>query len=153
MKPKKHKKKRVKVDAVGAWLLRNGFREMSPAEMGESELVAILCNSPIEAAQRLTNTPTADPKPISENVLNALTHERAYQERKWPEHKHSVAEWLILLEGLCLKARQAWVKGGNPAALDEIRQLTASGIACMEQCGASHRCGDGIVGSKSPHFR
>jgi len=32
----------VKVSSVRSWLVRNGFREMTPAEAGKSELVAML---------------------------------------------------------------------------------------------------------------
>ena len=32
----------VRVSSVRSWLVRNGFREMTPAEAGKSELVAML---------------------------------------------------------------------------------------------------------------
>jgi hypothetical protein len=77
---------------------------------------------------------------MKETVLKAITGEREYQERKWPQHQHSVAEWLLIIEKLCDDARRAWVTGhGDNQALHEIRQIAATSVACMEQCGAPER--------------
>ena len=73
-------------------------------------------------------------------VAEAIEGERAYQEQKWPDHKLSVAEWLLIISTLCMDARRALATGpGDDRALHKIRQITASGIACMEQCGAPRR--------------
>jgi len=77
-------------------------------------------------------------------VLESVFGERDYQDKKWPCSHHSVAEWLLIIEKLCQDARRAWVTGhGDNSALHEIRQITATGLACMEQCGAPLR-GDPI---------
>ena len=79
-------------------------------------------------------------------VQEAIESERAYQEQKWPGHSHTAAEWLLIIEKLCADARREWVTGhGDNGALHEIRQITATGVACMEQCGAPKR-GDAITG-------
>jgi len=87
-------------------------------------------------------------RPIKGHVLLAVESERAYQEKKWPGHDHTVAEWLLIMEKLMGDARRAWVTGhGDNQALHEVRQIVATGIACMEQCGAPHR-GDPVTGRK-----
>lgn len=81
-------------------------------------------------------------------VIEAITGERAYQEQKWPGHTHNTAEWLLIIEKLCADARRAWVTGhGDNEALHEIRQITATGVACLEQCGSPKR-GDPITGRR-----
>lgn len=87
---------------------------------------------------------------MNPNVLKAIEGERAYQEAKWPGHEHTVAEWLLIIEKLCNDARRAWVTGhGDDSALHEVRQIAATCVACMEQCGAPWR-GDPITGCKYP---
>lgn len=72
-------------------------------------------------------------------VLQAIQSEREYQEQTWPLHRHSVAEWLLIMEHCLLDAKRAWYKGGDEKALHQIRQITACGVAAMEQCGAPLR--------------
>jgi hypothetical protein len=77
---------------------------------------------------------------MKDNVLSAIEGERVYQEQKWPGHKHTVAEWLLIMEKLMTDARKAWVTGhGDNQALHEVRQVVATGVACLEQCGAPSR--------------
>lgn len=76
------------------------------------------------------------------DVQQAILSERIYQDRKWPNHRHSVAEWLLILEKIVGDARRAWVtNSGDEDALHEVRQIVATGIVCMEQCGALKRIG------------
>lgn len=85
---------------------------------------------------------------MKQNVLKAIAGEREYQEQKWPGHKHTVAEWLLIIEKLCGDARKAWVTGhGDNQALHEIRQIAATAVAAMEQCGAPKR-GQPVAGRK-----
>jgi len=96
-----------------------------------------------------TPLPTVS-KPIPGHILIVLSHERAYQELKWPGHDHSVAEWLLIMEKLMQDARRAWVTGhGDNEALHEVRQVVATGIACMEQCGAPMR-GEPLTPGRKP---
>jgi len=79
-------------------------------------------------------------RPGYADALEAIETERQHQAKKWPGHEHSVAEWLLIIEKLVTDARRAWVTGkGDAQALDEIRQITATGLAAMEQCGAPRR--------------
>lgn len=87
---------------------------------------------------------------MKQNVIKAIEGEREYQERKWPGHKHTTAEWLLIIEKLCGDARKAWVTGhGDNEALHEIRQIAATAVAAMEQCGAPER-GQPVTGRKYP---
>lgn len=81
-------------------------------------------------------------------AINAVLGERRYQEQKWPDHQHGVAEWLLIIEKLCADARREWVTGhGDNGALHEVRQITATGLACLEQCGSPAR-GESTTGKK-----
>jgi len=68
-------------------------------------------------------------------VICAIESERTYQEHKWPCHRHSVGEYLLIMEKCLADAKRAWMIG-DTKALEEIRQVTAVGVAAMEQCGA-----------------
>ena len=77
---------------------------------------------------------------MKKEVLLAIEGERNYQEKKWPMHKHSTAEWILIMDKCMGDAKKAWVCGhGDTQALHEIRQVVAVGIAAMEQCGAPPR--------------
>lgn len=80
---------------------------------------------------------------LSTAIVDALKQERAYQHQKFPGHKHTVCEWIAIQEDILGKAKKAWHVFGDDAALHEIRQLTATGVACMEEHGAPLR-GDSI---------
>lgn len=72
-------------------------------------------------------------------ILDAIYKERAYQDSKWctiDQNPHTVAEWLLIMEGELEEAKQAWRKGVDDTdALREILQVIAVGIACLEQHG------------------
>lgn len=78
---------------------------------------------------------------IPNNVLEALQSERDYQEHKWPDHYHSVGEWIMVMDRTLEKAKWAWLNGHRDSneALEEIRQVTAVGIAAMQEHGALMR--------------
>lgn len=76
---------------------------------------------------------------LSPRVLLAIESERTYQEAKYPGHLHSVGEWLLILEKCLNDGKAAWNRHGDMAALREIRQVTAVGVAAMDQCGAPIR--------------
>lgn len=73
-------------------------------------------------------------------VLKAIDSERVYQDAKWPGRRHTVGEWILIMEKCLNDARQAWViNSGDNVALHEIRQVVAVGVAAMEQCGSPLR--------------
>ncbi len=109
-------------------------------------------NTGLKEAKDFCESLKPEPKAIgvSVAVLAALSSEFAHQQAKWPGHQHTVAEWLLILEKLCGDARHAWVTGhGDNQALHEIRQITATGAACMEQCGTPLR-GEPFTPAKYP---
>lgn len=77
---------------------------------------------------------------MNANTRRAIQTEQLHQQAKWGGHTHSVAEWLLILEKLMGDARRAWVtKDGDESALHEVRQIAATAIACLDQCGAPER--------------
>ncbi len=78
-----------------------------------------------------------------EEVYRLIDGERAHQEQKWgtiEAHPHEVGGWLLIMEQLLAKARAAWVGSrGDTPALDELRQVVSTGIACLEQHGCPPR--------------
>lgn len=74
-------------------------------------------------------------------VQQVIDSERNYQKAKWGEPPHTVTEWILILDKLNSDVRQAWFARGDEAALEEVRQLTAVGVACMEQHETKRRLG------------
>lgn len=78
---------------------------------------------------------------MTTTVLQSIESERVYQEWRWPGHEHSVAEWLLIMQKCLDDAKREWVTAhsNDVKALDEIRQVVATGVACMEQFGCNNR--------------
>ena len=78
-----------------------------------------------------------------QDVVSALSDERNYQNRKWgtlEEHPHDVGGRLTIMRVCLSKAELAWTtKRGDEGALDEIRQICSTGIACLQQHGVIPR--------------
>lgn len=106
-----------------------------------SHTIDVYINSPhAEIGIKPEPEPVKLVKPIKGDILLCIEFERAYQEGKWPNSHHTVGEWLLILDKLMGDAKRAWVTGsGNSGALHEVRQIVATGIACMEQCGFESR--------------
>ena len=77
---------------------------------------------------------------MTSEVRNAIDSERDYQQKKWPNHKHTVGEWILIMDKCMTDAKRAWVCGhGDNQALNEIRQVVTVGVAAMEQHGSPKR--------------
>ncbi|MBF6650037.1 MULTISPECIES: hypothetical protein [unclassified Methylobacter] len=78
-----------------------------------------------------------------EQVFKAIQDERSFQDQKWgsiDEHPHEVGSWLTIMRQLLNDAERAYMgQRGDIGALDEIRKVVATGVACMEQHGAVPR--------------
>lgn len=76
-------------------------------------------------------------------VYWVVDSERDYQDRKWgtiDQRPKQVGSWLTLMRTILTKAEMEWSHtDGDHTALDEIRKLAATAIACMEQHGAVKR--------------
>jgi NTP pyrophosphatase (non-canonical NTP hydrolase) len=77
-------------------------------------------------------------------ILQAVKTERAYQDRKWgPLHdrQQSIAGFLLVMEGELAEAKKAWLKntpsGARHSVLEEILQVAAVAVACLQQHGLS----------------
>lgn len=71
---------------------------------------------------------------MKQSVVSAIESELDYQNLKHGTHPHSVGEWLLVMEKCLDDARTKWQTcRGDDAALHEVRQVVASGVACMTQ--------------------
>jgi len=71
-----------------------------------------------------------------DEVYEFIDRERAFQDRKW-ESRHEVSGWLLILQRELDEAKEAWItRHGDVSALEEIVQVAAVAIACLEEHGA-----------------
>jgi hypothetical protein len=71
-------------------------------------------------------------------VFEAIAQERKNQDDKWGENKpQSLPGFLIILESELDEAKKGWAKNldGKSAPLNEIVQLAAVAVACLEKYG------------------
>ncbi len=69
-------------------------------------------------------------------TYEAIKQEREYQDERFNEPENQISEFLLIMERCLDKAKTRWGTEGAQGALDEIRQVTAVGVACMDQHGA-----------------
>jgi hypothetical protein len=76
-------------------------------------------------------------------VYQVLNAERAYQESKWSSNENrdeTVADHLLTIEVYLLHAKHELGQNADPIkALENVRKLTAVGVACMEKYGVPER--------------
>lgn len=82
--------------------------------------------------------------PTRVEVYEAIDGERDYQDRLGPDrtdgHRHTVGDYLVLLDHYVTKAGDAWVSSaGDASALDQIRKIAAIAVHCMEDHGTVKR--------------
>jgi hypothetical protein len=71
-------------------------------------------------------------------VFEAIAQERKNQEDKWGENKpQSLPGYLLILESELNEAKLGWIKNlpGKSAPLNELVQLAAVAVACLERYG------------------
>ncbi len=74
------------------------------------------------------------------HIQYAIEREREYQLDKWGDQPHEVGAWLTILRGELQEAEEAWCETpGDDAALCEILQRVAVGVACLEKHGVLAR--------------
>jgi hypothetical protein len=82
-------------------------------------------------------------KPTSssrDGIFAAISREREYQQCKWGDKPHTVGEWLLIAQGELDEAISAWTKDiSDEQALSELLQVTAVGVAALEQHGVVER--------------
>jgi len=81
-----------------------------------------------------------------EEVYKLIDGERDYQDSKWvskerpyPDAETSVAAWLIYIEFHLALAKSDIYLLAEGKALEQIRKITALGVACMENNETSPR--------------
>jgi hypothetical protein len=73
-----------------------------------------------------------------QQVFDKIITERAYQDRKWGADKpQSLPGYLLILQREVQEAIDGWMKdsSGRDAPLNEILQVAAVAVACLEQYG------------------
>jgi hypothetical protein len=78
-----------------------------------------------------------------EDVYQSLDSERTYQDKWWggPMHdkNHSVADFILFMEHHIQKAKDILYDTNKGNVMDEVRKVTALGVACGEIHGMPKR--------------
>lgn len=75
-----------------------------------------------------------------EQVVDAIRNERQNQDDKWgPAKSQSLAGYLIIIRKELEEAEMGWLKNlpGKSAPLNELVQVAATCVKCLEQYGAT----------------
>jgi hypothetical protein len=79
-----------------------------------------------------------------QKVFDAIESERDYQTRKWgsiADHPHEVGGYILLMQEHLKRAAELWCGSTDDRkAMEEIRKVSALGVACGEQYGMQIRC-------------
>ena len=72
------------------------------------------------------------------SVIDALLDERDYQDKKFPQHSHTLGEWILIARKCLSDAEAKWYAGhGNMEAVkSELCQVGAVCMAALEEHGA-----------------
>jgi NTP pyrophosphatase (non-canonical NTP hydrolase) len=74
-----------------------------------------------------------------EDVFHAIREERRYQKIKWGHDKQqSLAGYMLIMSSELQEAINAWMKnetGARQTCLEELLQVVAVGVACLETYG------------------
>lgn len=73
----------------------------------------------------------------SDSTILAVLRERAYQDNKWGTpwgNPHTIRQWLTIMQRELTEAKRQH-PGDDQAILQEVVQVVAVGIACLEQHG------------------
>ena len=79
-----------------------------------------------------------------DQVFEAINTERDYQQKRWGDDVQKaqpVAAFLTFMRHYLTLAEREASKVSGEAALEDIRKITALGVACMEAHGAPIRVG------------
>jgi len=127
-------------NAVVGWLCRR-------LAFGTLDIVARRVRAWIETSMSVSSNKNFNMKGQSMvsfgAVMDVLAGERRYQDKKHgplKDRPHDVGGWLTIMRHLLARADKAWAENRDDRdALDEIRKVTAVGVACMEQHGLVSR--------------
>jgi hypothetical protein len=68
-------------------------------------------------------------------IYEAIDRERDYQAEKHLEEPRSVGDFILIMRSELAEAERAWNKAGCKRAIEEMLQVAATAVACMEQHG------------------
>lgn len=77
-------------------------------------------------------------------IFDRVDEERAYQEQRWPGHKHTVGAYLTYMDRYLREASEKSL-GEEPRTLEPLRKFLALAVVCMEENGLVRR-GAGSLG-------
>jgi hypothetical protein len=73
------------------------------------------------------------------DILTAINNERAFQDLKYGDSKHDLMLWVRIMAKELAEAEHAIIKEPREAALREILQVVAVGVAALQQHGIVER--------------
>jgi hypothetical protein len=85
---------------------------------------------------------------LRRDVYDAIDSEREYQKNRHEritaqsphrDEDHSIADWLVYMEHHMAKVKEHIYMLDFDKAMDEVRKVTALGVACMEYKGVKKR--------------
>lgn len=76
---------------------------------------------------------------LLKEIVPAIIRERFHQEEKYPEEKREIASFIMAMRAEMEEVEQAWSKGCIEDMTEEILQVIAVGVACLEQFGVAER--------------
>lgn len=135
---------RNKAQCSHSGYLENSFfterRQLALDVLGDKNIVLDLVGE--EILTDLTTLPEEcyDAVLSMPEVFDAVSKERDRQDDKWGANKpQSLPGFLVILEQELNEAKLAWAKNvtGDHAPLNEIVQIAATAVACLEKYGVS----------------
>lgn len=75
-----------------------------------------------------------------DEAVEAVRLEREYQKNKWNEQPQSLPGFLLILQHEIQEAVDGWMNGvysGRDSPLNELTQVAATAIACIERYGST----------------
>lgn len=77
-----------------------------------------------------------------QKIFEAIERERDWQDRKrgpLQDRGMSIGDWMLVMEAELNEAKQGFVRGEPFQALEEVLQVVAVGVACLEYWGVVER--------------
>lgn len=118
------------------YLGTNTSWQMLSSNVSEKQLdmfIAAFKEAPVE------EVPVKAGRRIPWHIIEVIEEELIYQDKIWKGKPHPVSEWVLILENLVGEAKRKWYRRDTTEVLGEVRQIAATAIACMEQCGVDRR--------------
>lgn len=73
------------------------------------------------------------------NIIEAIRRERKYQIEKYGQRWRPISSYILLIRSELDEVEKGWNKEGDMKALEELLQVIALGVACLEDHGIVER--------------